>query len=46
MTINNGQTFPAGSVDGKDRPAILPTEVITLGVKGVGSTFPGERLVS
>lgn len=45
VTINNGQTFPADSIDGKDLPPIQPTQAITLDVTGVGSTFPGERLV-
>jgi hypothetical protein len=45
VIINDGQNFPANSVDGKDLPAILPTEPITLDVTGVGLTYPGERLV-
>jgi hypothetical protein len=45
VTINDGQNFPANTVDGKDLPAILPTEPITLDVTGVGLTYPGERLV-
>jgi len=45
VVINDGQTFPANSVDGKDLPAIQPTQPITLDVTAVGSTFPGERLV-
>ena len=45
VVINDGQTFPANSIDGKDLPAIQPTQAITLDVTAVGSTFPGERLV-
>jgi hypothetical protein len=45
VIINNGQTFPANSVDGKDLPAIQPSQPITLDITGVGLTYPGERLV-
>ncbi len=45
VVINDGQTFPANVIDGKDLPAIQPTEPITLDITAVGSTFPGERLV-
>ena len=45
VVINDGQTFPANSIDGKDLPAIPPTQPITLDVTTVGITFPGERLV-
>jgi hypothetical protein len=45
VVINDGQTFPANSIDGKDLPAIQPTQSITLDITAVGSTFPGERLV-
>jgi len=45
VVINNGQTFPANSIDGKDLPAIQPTQTIALDITAVGSTFPGERLV-
>ena len=45
VVINDSQTFPANSLDGKDLPAIQPTQPITLDVTAVVSTFPGERLV-
>jgi len=45
VVINDGQTFPANSLDGKDLPAIQSTQPITLDITAVGSTFPGERLV-
>jgi hypothetical protein len=45
VVINDGQTFPANVIDGKDLPAIQPTQPITLDITAVGSTFPGERLV-
>ena len=46
VIINNGQTFPANSVDGKELPAIQPSQPITLDITGVGLTYPGERLVA
>ncbi len=46
VIINNGQTFPANSVDGKDLPAILPGQPIMLDITCVGPTYPGERLVA
>jgi hypothetical protein len=45
VVINDGQTFPANAIDGKDLPAIQPTQPITLDITSVGSTYPGERLV-
>jgi hypothetical protein len=45
VVINDGQTFPANVIDGKDLPAIRPTEPITLDITSVGATYPGERLV-
>ncbi len=45
VVINDGQTFPANVIDGKDLPAIQPTQPITLDITAVGSAFPGERLV-
>jgi hypothetical protein len=45
VVINDGQTFPANVIDGKDLPAIQHTQPITLDITTVGSTFPGERLL-
>jgi len=45
VIIQEGRTFPANSIDGKDLPAIQPNQPITLDVTSVGTTFPGERLV-
>jgi hypothetical protein len=46
VIINNGQTFPANSVDGKDLPAIQPNQQITFDITGVSLTYPRERLVT
>jgi hypothetical protein len=45
VVIEDGQTFPANVIDGKDLPAIRPDQPITLDITGVGTTFPSERLV-
>jgi hypothetical protein len=45
VVINDGQTFPANVIDGKDLPAIRPDQAITLDITSVGTSFPGERLV-
>ncbi len=45
VVIEDGQTWPANSIDGKDLPAIQPGQPITLDITSVGTTFPGERLV-
>jgi hypothetical protein len=45
VIINDGQTFPANSVNGKDLAAIQPNQPITLDITSVGLTYPGERLV-
>jgi hypothetical protein len=45
VIIQEGQTFPANWIDGKDLPAIRPDQAITLDITSVGSTYPGERLV-
>ena len=45
VLIEDGQTFPANVIDGKDLPAIRPDQPITLDITGAGTTFPGERLV-
>jgi hypothetical protein len=45
VLIEDGQTFPANVIDGKDLPAIRPDQPITLDITGVGTSFPGERLV-
>jgi hypothetical protein len=45
VIIEDGQTWPANWLDGKDLAAIPPVQPITLDITGVGSTYPGERLV-
>jgi hypothetical protein len=45
VIIQEGQTFPANWIDGKDLPAIRPDQPITLDITSVGATYPGERLV-
>jgi hypothetical protein len=45
VVIEDGQTFPANVIDGKDLPAIRPDQPITIDITGVGTNFPGERLV-
>jgi hypothetical protein len=45
VVIQDGQTWPANSIDGKDLPAIGPQQAITLDITSVGSAYPGERLV-
>ncbi len=45
VVIQDGQTWPANWIDGKDLPAIGPNQPITLDITSVGSTYPGERLV-
>ncbi|MGB9619969.1 MAG: hypothetical protein ACPL7K_06130, partial [Armatimonadota bacterium] len=45
VVIQDGQTWAANTIDGKDLPAIQPNQPITLDVTSVGTTFPGERLV-
>jgi len=45
VVIQDGQTWPANSIDGKDLPAIGPQHAITLDITSVGSIYPGERLV-
>ena len=45
IIIQEGRTFSANSINGKDLPAIQPNQPITLDVTSVGTTFPGERLV-
>jgi len=45
VMIQEGQTFPANWIDGKDLPAIRPDQPITLDITRVGATYPGERLL-
>lgn len=45
VVIQEGQTWPASSIEGRDLPAIHPHQAITLDITSVGSTYPGERLV-
>jgi hypothetical protein len=44
-TIADGTATPANTVSGRDLPAIAAETPIRLDVTGVGSTFPGRRLV-
>jgi hypothetical protein len=45
VSIADGTTIPATVADGKDLPAIPADTPVTIDVLGVGSTFPGRRLV-
>jgi hypothetical protein len=45
VTIADGTTIPATVADGKDLRAIPADSPVTVDVLGVGSTFPGRRLV-
>jgi hypothetical protein len=45
VIIQDGQTWPANWIDGKDLAAIQPSQPITLDITSVGTTYPGERLV-
>jgi hypothetical protein len=45
VSIADGTTIPATVADGKDLPAVPADTPVTVDVLGVGSTFPGRRLV-